>query len=79
MTCTADIVILNAQMPFELNTRGAAETDSTLRVRKHSRVFALGDVAGIDASPEDGSLPATAQVTSLKSYITRQRRYNFIY
>lgn len=53
---------MKLKMPFELNTRGAAETDSTLRVRKHSRVFALGDVAGIDASPEDGSLPATAQV-----------------
>ena len=50
------------QLPFDLNSRGAAETDATLRVRKHSRVFALGDVSGIDPQPQDSALPATAQV-----------------
>ena len=49
-------------MPFELNERGAAETDSTLRVLKHSRVFALGDVSGIHVAQQEGALPATAQV-----------------
>ncbi len=51
-----------AQLPFDLNSRGAAETDATLRVRKHSRVFALGDVSGIEPLPADSGLPATAQV-----------------
>ncbi len=50
------------QLPFDLISRGAAETDATLRVRKHSRVFALGDVSGIDPQPQDSALPATAQV-----------------
>ena len=58
----ADGVRWPAQLPFDLNSRGAAETDATLRVRKHSRVFALGDVSGIDPLPADSALPATAQV-----------------
>ena len=59
----ADGARRTVQLPFDLNSRGAAETDATLRVRKHSRVFALGDVSGIDPLPADSALPATAQVT----------------
>ena len=43
-------------------TQGAAETDETLRVVSHSRVFALGDVSGVKSVPETDSLPITAQV-----------------
>lgn len=32
-------------LPFGTNTRGAMQTDATLRVLRHQRVFALGDVA----------------------------------
>lgn len=32
-------------LPFSTNARGAMQTDATLRVLHHSRVFALGDVA----------------------------------
>ena len=41
--------------------QGAAETDETLRVVSHSRVFALGDVSGVKSVPETDSLPITAQ------------------
>lgn len=41
--------------------QGAAETDETLRVVSHSRVFALGDVSGVKSMPETDSLPITAQ------------------
>jgi NADH dehydrogenase FAD-containing subunit len=33
------------KLPFSTNSRGAMQTDATLRVLHHSRVFALGDVA----------------------------------
>lgn len=53
--------------PFPLDSRGQLETDATLRVLKHSRVFALGDVSrgqpGNDGnSGGSGFYPATAQV-----------------
>ena len=32
-------------LPFGTNTRGLMQTDATLRVLRHQRVFALGDVA----------------------------------
>jgi NADH dehydrogenase FAD-containing subunit len=32
-------------LPFPTNTRGAMQTDAALRVLRHQRVFALGDVA----------------------------------
>ncbi len=32
-------------LPFGTNARGAMQTDATLRVLHHQRVFALGDVA----------------------------------
>eukprot|EP00850_Spirogloea_muscicola_P011301 SM000069S20738 [mRNA] locus=s69:614561:617671:- [translate_table: standard] len=49
------------QSSFQPNGRGQADTDDTLRVRQHPRVFAIGDVAGtMDASGQ--VLPATAQV-----------------
>ncbi|KAK9691989.1 hypothetical protein RND81_09G233700 [Saponaria officinalis] len=44
-----------------LNGRGQAETDETLRVKGHPRIFALGDSSGLrDSSGK--LLPATAQV-----------------
>lgn len=55
--------------PFPCDSRGQLETDPTLRVVKHSRVFALGDVSKgqPDQQTGDGSsstsyYPATAQV-----------------
>lgn len=44
-----------------LNGRGQAETDETLRVKGHPRIFAIGDSAAMrDSSGK--LLPATAQV-----------------
>ncbi|KAL9248154.1 hypothetical protein vseg_021509 [Gypsophila vaccaria] len=44
-----------------LNGRGQAETDETLRVKGHPRIFALGDASGLrDSSGK--LLPPTAQV-----------------
>jgi hypothetical protein len=55
--------------PFPLSARGQLETDPTLQVVRHARVFALGDVARSTSSPTgdggDGGgsfYPATAQV-----------------
>lgn len=52
--------------PFPVDARGQLETDPTLRVVRHSRVFALGDVAkgqpGNDGSSTGVFYPATAQV-----------------
>lgn len=55
--------------PFPLDARGQLEVDPTLRVLRHSRVFALGDVSknqpGNDGSSSSSSAdfyPATAQV-----------------
>jgi NADH dehydrogenase FAD-containing subunit len=58
--------------PFPVDTRGQLQTDATLRVLQHSRVFALGDVSkgqnvddGSSASAGGGQgavYPATAQV-----------------
>ena len=46
-----------------LNGRGQAETDETLRVKGHPRIFALGDSSALrDSSGK--VLPATAQVNS---------------
>ncbi|KAI4336475.1 hypothetical protein L6164_014997 [Bauhinia variegata] len=44
-----------------LNTRGQAETDETLRVKGHPRIFALGDSSALRDS-NGRILPATAQV-----------------
>ncbi|KAK5774278.1 NADH dehydrogenase C1, chloroplastic/mitochondrial -like protein [Gossypium arboreum] len=44
-----------------LNARGQAETDETLRVKGHPRIFALGDSASLRDSTGK-LLPATAQV-----------------
>lgn len=49
--------------PYDLplNGRGQAETDETLRVRGHPRIFAIGDSSALrDKSGK--LLPATAQV-----------------
>mmetsp|Transcript_18698 Transcript_18698/g.52551 ORF Transcript_18698/g.52551 Transcript_18698/m.52551 type:complete len:565 (+) Transcript_18698:861-2555(+) len=46
--------------PFPTNERGSVLTEPSLRVRKHSNVFALGDVSV--SGSEEGALPATAQV-----------------
>lgn len=47
--------------PLPLNGRGQAETDETLRVKGHPRIFALGDSSAIRDS-HGRILPATAQV-----------------
>ena len=44
-----------------LNARGQAETDETLRVKGHPRIFALGDSSSLRDST-GRLLPATAQV-----------------
>jgi NADH:ubiquinone reductase (non-electrogenic) len=44
-----------------LNARGQAETDETLRVKGHPRIFAIGDSAALRDS-NGRLLPATAQV-----------------
>lgn len=52
-------------LPFPSNSRGATQTDATLRVIGHERVFALGDVAvsnTANSSEAGQNLPATAQV-----------------
>lgn len=52
--------------PFELplNARGQAETDDTLRVKGHPRIFALGDSSALRDS-SGRLLPATAQVSKM--------------
>ena len=47
-----------------LNSRGQAETDETLRVKGHPRIFALGDSSTL-RDPNGRLLPATAQVLFL--------------
>ncbi|KAK2983725.1 hypothetical protein RJ640_024078, partial [Escallonia rubra] len=49
--------------PYELprNARGQAETDETLRVKGHPRIFAVGDSSALRDS-KGKLLPATAQV-----------------
>ncbi|GBF88253.1 NADH dehydrogenase [Raphidocelis subcapitata] len=52
-------------LPFPSTAAGAIETDPTLRVLQHARVFALGDVSFAEQEQEQqqqGSYPATAQV-----------------
>lgn len=44
-----------------LNAQGQAETDETLRVKGHPRIFALGDSSSLRDS-NGKLLPATAQV-----------------
>ena len=73
----ADLVIWNAgqapvtkaepagrlSLPFPTNSRGATQTEATLRVLGHPNVFAVGDIAVCGASGgEAAPLPATAQV-----------------
>lgn len=48
---------------IQLNSRGQAETDETLRVKGHPRIFAIGDSAALRDS-SGRLLPATAQVCS---------------
>ncbi|XP_014510386.1 alternative NAD(P)H-ubiquinone oxidoreductase C1, chloroplastic/mitochondrial isoform X1 [Vigna radiata var. radiata] len=51
----------DAPFVIPLNARGQAETDETLRVKGHPRIFALGDSSALrDSSGK--ILPATAQV-----------------
>lgn len=52
-----------SDVPFAipLNARGQAETDETLRVKGHPRIFALGDSSALRDS-NGRILPATAQV-----------------
>ncbi|KAL4021194.1 hypothetical protein IC575_019985 [Cucumis melo] len=51
----------NYRKQLPLNGRGQAETDETLRVRGHPRIFALGDSSALRDS-NGRPLPATAQV-----------------
>ncbi|KAF6140055.1 hypothetical protein GIB67_001796 [Kingdonia uniflora] len=51
----------DASQMFPLNARGQAETDETLRVKGHPRIFAIGDSAALRDS-NGRLLPATAQV-----------------
>lgn len=46
---------------IQLNSRGQAETEETLRVKGHPRIFAIGDSAALRDS-SGRLLPATAQV-----------------
>ena len=52
-----------SDVPFviPLNARGQAETDETLRVKGHPRIFSLGDSSALRDS-NGRILPATAQV-----------------
>ncbi|MED6111347.1 Nuclear pore complex subunit [Stylosanthes scabra] len=51
----------DAPYVLPLNARGQAETDETLRVKGHPRIFALGDSSALRDS-KGRILPATAQV-----------------
>ncbi|KAK3211386.1 hypothetical protein Dsin_016092 [Dipteronia sinensis] len=51
----------NKPHELPLNARGQAETDETLRVKGHPRIFAVGDSAALRDS-NGRLLPATAQV-----------------
>lgn len=51
----------NKPHELPLNTRGQAETEETLRVKGHPRIFALGDSSALRDS-KGRMLPATAQV-----------------
>lgn len=53
----------SSDVPFviPLNARGQVETDETLRVKGHPRIFALGDSSSLRDS-NGRILPATAQV-----------------
>lgn len=51
----------NYRKQLPLNARGQAETDETLRVKGHPRIFALGDSSALRDS-NGRLLPATAQV-----------------
>ena len=53
------------KIPFATDSSGALQTDKTLRVLNHRRVFALGDVSVLGHEQRNGGterLPATAQV-----------------
>lgn len=52
---------INKPPELPLNARGQAETDETLRVKGHPRIFALGDSSALRDS-KGRLLPATAQV-----------------
>lgn len=51
----------NQPYMFPVTSRGQAETDETLRVKGHPRIFAIGDSAALRDS-SGRLLPATAQV-----------------
>lgn len=53
---------------FQLTSRGQMQTDPTLRVLGHQRIFAMGDAAGAadgftpEATSKEAAFPSTAQV-----------------
>lgn len=61
------------EWPHELplNARGQAETDETLRVKGHPRIFAVGDSSSLRDS-KGKLLPATAQVPHLQFFFLPQ-------
>lgn len=67
-----------------LNARGQAETDETLSVKGHPRIFAIGDSAALRDS-SGRLLPATAQVCSFRAlfnhtcFFSKLKIYLFIY
>lgn len=60
-------VVMN--LPFEKTDRGRILTDASLRVLKHTAVFALGDCAAVDGRTPD---PQTAQAAVVQSKIVAQ-------
>ena len=54
---------LDQSCVIQLNARGQVETDETLLVKGHPRIFAIGDSAALRDS-SGRLLPATAQVCS---------------
>eukprot|EP00877_Chromochloris_zofingiensis_P003349 jgi/Chrzof1/13014/Cz07g16140.t1 len=64
MAGSSPVTKFTQTLPFPTNTKGSLQIDSTLRVRHHARVFAVGDVSGPEHNPaaSEASFPATAQV-----------------
>ena len=59
--CWLCCCFLLQSLPFPTTAKGALETDPTLQVHSHARVFALGDVSGQVGAQGDAAA-ATAQV-----------------
>lgn len=60
-----------------LNARGQAETDETLRVKGHPRIFALGDSSALRDS-KGRILPATAQVFKYLFFLFKIKHFVYL-